>query len=99
VFIEAIPGALSRWGGGEFLREFFASPEAARASAEALQDGLAKSYACRMAVKFGQRLHSEEIRHLLDGLARTDVPRVCPHGRPIFLEIPRTTVDAKFERT
>ncbi len=99
VFIEAIPGTLTRWGGGDFLREFFASPESARTSAESLQDALAKSYSCRMAVKFGQKLHPEEIRHLLDGLARTDVPRVCPHGRPIFLEIPRGTVDAKFERT
>jgi DNA mismatch repair protein MutL len=99
VFIEAIPGTLTRWGGGDFLREFFTSPESARASAESLQDALAKSYSCRMAVKFGQKLHAEEIRHLLDGLARTDVPRVCPHGRPIFLEIGRGTVDAKFERT
>jgi DNA mismatch repair protein MutL len=99
VFVEAIPGSLTRWGGGDFLREFFSSPQSARASAEALHDAIAKSYSCKMAVKFGQRLHPEEIRHLLESLSRTDVPRVCPHGRPIFLEIARSAVDAKFERT
>ncbi len=99
VFVEAIPADLSRWGGGEFLRDFFASPDAARAGAEKAVDALAKSYACKAAVKFGQRLHPEEIRHLLDALARTAVPRLCPHGRPIYLALARGAIDAKFERT
>ncbi len=49
-------------------------------------------------MKFGQRLHPEEVRHLLLGLARANVPRLCPHGRPIFLEVTRGSLDAKFER-
>ncbi|HET9888577.1 MAG TPA: DNA mismatch repair endonuclease MutL, partial [bacterium] len=99
VLVDGIPGTLSRWGGGDFLRDFFASPEAARASAAKLEDALAKSYACKGAVKFGQRLHTEEIERLLDALSRTEVPRFCPHGRPLYLELPRPTIDARFERT
>jgi DNA mismatch repair protein MutL len=99
VLVDGVPGNLSRWGGGEFLRELFASAEGATASAEKLRDALAKSYACRGAVKFGQRLHPEEIDHLLRSLERTDVPRLCPHGRPIYLEVPRDSIDDRFERT
>jgi DNA mismatch repair protein MutL len=99
VLVDGIPGGLTRWGGGEFLREFFAAPEAARGAAEARRDELAKRYACRGAVKFGQRLHAEEIEHLLRALAETDVPRLCPHGRPLYLEVSRDRIDDRFERT
>jgi DNA mismatch repair protein MutL len=99
VLVRGVPGNLTRWGGGDFLRELFASAEGARASAEKLRDALAKSYSCKGAVKFGQRLHAEEIQHLLRGLERTDVPRLCPHGRPIYLEVTRYSIDDRFERT
>ncbi len=98
VLVDGIPGSLSQWGGGEFLRELFASAEGAKASAEKLRDALAKSYSCKGAVKFGQRLHPEEIDHLLRGLERTDVPRLCPHGRPIYLEVRKDELDDRFER-
>jgi DNA mismatch repair protein MutL len=99
ILVDGIPGTLSRWGGGEFLRELFASAEGATRSAEKLRDSLAKSYACKGAVKFGQRLHREEVDHLLRGLERTDVPRLCPHGRPIYLEVGRDALDDRFERS
>ena len=73
--------------------------EAARASAEKRRDALAKSYACRGAVKFGQRLHTEEVEHLVRALERTDVPRLCPHGRPVYLEVTRDRIDDRFERS
>ncbi|MGQ0721609.1 MAG: DNA mismatch repair endonuclease MutL [Candidatus Eiseniibacteriota bacterium] len=98
VLVDGIPGHLSRWGGGEFLRELFASAEGAASSAEKLRDTVAKSYSCKGAVKFNQRLHPEEIDHLLRSLERTDVPRLCPHGRPIYLEVRREQIDDRFER-
>jgi DNA mismatch repair protein MutL len=98
VLVDGVPGHLSRWGGGEFLRELFASPEGAVKSAEKLRDAVAKSYSCKGAVKFNQRLHREEIEHLLRGLEKTDVPRLCPHGRPIYLEVKRDQIDDRFER-
>ncbi len=99
LLVDGIPGNLTRWGGGEFLRDFFASGEAARASAEKLHDALAKTYACKRAVKFGQRLHAQEIEYLLDALSATAVPRLCPHGRPLYLEITRDRIDDRFERS
>jgi DNA mismatch repair protein MutL len=98
ILVDGVPGHLSQWGAGEFLRELFESAEGAKASAEKLRDALAKSYSCKGAVKFGQRLHPEEIDHLLRGLERTDVPRLCPHGRPIYLELSKDQIDDRFER-
>lgn len=98
ILVDGVPGNLSRWGGGEFLRDVFSSAEAARAGAARRIDYLAKTYACKRAVKFGQRLHPEEIDHLLRSLERTEVPRLCPHGRPIYLEVPRHSLDDRFER-
>jgi DNA mismatch repair protein MutL len=98
ILVHGAPGNLSRWGDGEFLRELFASPEGTVASVDAFRDALAKSYACRGAVKFGQRLHPSEVERLLAGLEEADVPRLCPHGRPIYLEVPRASLDDRFER-
>ncbi len=98
VLVDGVPGHLTRWGGGEFLKELFASPDGVPHSVEAFRDALAKSYSCRGAVKFGQRLHPDEVAHLLAGLERADVPRLCPHGRPIYLEVPRASIDDRFER-
>lgn len=98
VLVDGMPGHLTKWGGGEFLRELFASPDGVPRSVEAFRDALAKSYSCRGAVKFGQRLHPDEVAHLLAGLERADVPRLCPHGRPIYLEVPRASIDDRFER-
>jgi DNA mismatch repair protein MutL len=99
LLVDGIPGSLSQWGGGEFLAELFGSAELARAGAARFRDALAKSYSCKGAVKFGQRLHAEEIDYLLKRLAATDVPRLCPHGRPIYLEVRKEELDDRFERT
>ncbi len=50
-------------------------------------------------MKFGQRLHPEEIEHLLRGLERTNVPRLCPHGRPIVVKLTLDDLDRRFGRT
>lgn len=99
LIVDGVPGHLSRWGGGEFLRDLFSSAELARASAEKMRDALAKSYSCKGAVKFNQRLHADEIQALLRALEKTDVPRLCPHGRPIYLELTRDSLNDRFERT
>lgn len=98
ILVDGIPGNLSRWGGGEFLRDVFADAESAKASAEKLRDALAKMYSCKGAVKFNQRLKTEEIHALLRALERTDVPRLCPHGRPIYLELSKQSLNDRFER-
>lgn len=63
------------------------------------RDVLAKSYACRAAVKAGDALNEHEMRTLLDQLARCTMPYVCPHGRPVALKLSLDELDRRFGRT
>jgi len=63
-----------------------------------VRETLAKSFACRSAVKSGDVLSSHEMYALLDDLAATTMPFVCPHGRPVLLRIPTEELDRRFGR-
>lgn len=63
------------------------------------RDTLAKSYACRAAVKAGDFLNENEMRSLLDQLFACTMPYVCPHGRPVALKISIEELDRRFGRT
>ncbi len=59
---------------------------------------IAASYACKTAIKTGQRLTENEMRYLVDELFSTTMPYVCPHGRPIIIKIALDEFDKKFGR-
>jgi DNA mismatch repair protein MutL len=63
------------------------------------RDTLAKSYACRAAVKAGDVLNENEMRSLLAQLFACTMPYVCPHGRPVALKISIDELDRRFGRT
>ncbi len=63
------------------------------------RDNLAASFACKAAIKAGDRLSQEEMRLLVDQLFATSMPYVCPHGRPIVIKIPLEEFDKRFGRT
>ncbi len=63
------------------------------------RDNLAASFACKAAIKAGDRLSHDEMRLLVDQLFATSMPYVCPHGRPIVIKIPLEEFDKRFGRT
>lgn len=63
------------------------------------RDALAKAYACRAAIKSGDKLQPQEMQKLIDELFMTKVPYVCPHGRPIVIRMSLDDIDRKFGRT
>jgi DNA mismatch repair protein MutL len=63
------------------------------------QDHVTITNACKMAVKAGDPLNREEMRGLLEQLADTENPYVCPHGRPIVVTISFKELDKQFKRT
>ena len=63
------------------------------------RDNLAKSYACKHAIKAGDKLNPDEMLNLIDKLFYTKMPYVCPHGRPTVVKISMDELDKKFART
>ena len=63
------------------------------------RDNLAKSFACKAAIKAGDRLNANEMVVLIDQLFATQMPYVCPHGRPVVVKIALDELDRRFGRT
>ena len=63
------------------------------------RDNLAKSFACKAAIKAGDRLKTHEMISLIDQLFLTSMPYVCPHGRPVVVKISIEELDRRFGRT
>lgn len=62
-------------------------------------DNLSKSFACKSAIKTGDKLTEKEMTSLIDQLFATRVPYSCPHGRPIVLKVTLEEFDRRFGRT
>jgi DNA mismatch repair protein MutL len=62
------------------------------------RDNLAKSFACRAAIKFGEPLNQSEMRALVDQLFKTQMPYVCPHGRPAVVKLSLSELGKRFGR-
>ena len=64
-----------------------------------VRDNLAKSFACKAAIKAGDKLNTTEMIVLIEHLFLTKMPYVCPHGRPVIVRIPLEELDKRFGRT
>jgi DNA mismatch repair protein MutL len=64
-----------------------------------VRDNIAKSFACKAAIKAGDKLLQSEMISLIDHLFAASIPYVCPHGRPVVLKISIEELDRRFGRT
>lgn len=53
---------------------------------------------CKAAIKAKDKLDPMEVSALLQQLRKLKDPFTCPHGRPIFIEMTRRELEARFER-
>jgi len=63
------------------------------------RENLAASYSCRSSIKTGKVLSQKEMETLHNDLFNCETPYVCPHGRPVILEMTITDLDKKFGRS
>ncbi len=59
---------------------------------------VAAAYACKNAVKSGEKLSQAEMQNLIDQLFACETPFFCPHGRPVIVTIDLEELDRKFKR-
>jgi len=65
---------------------------------EALKRKIAASVSCHAAIKINTPLDETKMRWLISELMKTDVPTVCPHGRPIILRYDLREILKAFKR-
>jgi len=67
-------------------------------SARNQHERIAMTFACKGAIKAGQRLSESEMQELFDALFATELPHHDVHGRPTIVRLSRTELERKFGR-
>ncbi len=99
VAIHAVPAPHPRFDAGACFREMVADLARGRFGGWANRlERFAATYACRAAVKAGQRLGEAEMRRLLLRLFETDLPPHDVHGRSTIVQLPRDELERRFGR-
>jgi DNA mismatch repair protein MutL len=65
---------------------------------DSLKKKIAASVSCHAAIKINTPLDETKMRWLVGELMKTDVPTVCPHGRPIVLRYDLSEILKAFKR-
>jgi DNA mismatch repair protein MutL len=65
---------------------------------DALKKKIAATVSCHAAIKINMPLDETKMRWLVGELMKTDVPTVCPHGRPIILRYDLREINKAFKR-
>jgi DNA mismatch repair protein MutL len=100
IVVEGIPADVRSGREDSILREVIeAYEEFGETKILSGRDALAASFACRAAIKSGDKLSQEEMHVLIEQLFQTKMPYVCPHGRPIVIKLAIDELDRRFGRS
>ena len=81
----------------EMVEELTQGSELVR-SARTQHERIGKTFACKAAIKAGQRLSQEEMAELFDALFATELPWHDVHGRPTVVRLSTAELARKFGR-
>jgi len=99
VVIHAVPAPHPRFDGVACFRETLADLARGRFGGWANPlERFAATFACRAAIKAGQRLSEPEMRRLLLRLFETALPPHDVHGRATIVQLPREELERRFGR-
>ena len=99
VVLHAVPSPHPRFDAGACFRVLVADLARGRFGGWANRlERFAATYACRAAVKAGERLEQREMRALLLRLFATDLPPHDVHGRATIVQLPREELERRFGR-
>ncbi len=99
VVIEAVPADVRLGNENKILYDMIDYYREHESQSMDPRDNLAKAFACKTAIKSGDSLNVEEMNSLIDQLFATKFPYVCPHGRPIIVQLSLDELDKRFLRT
>ncbi len=96
--IKSLPTGVRIKGEEKLLREILADFQESHEVQMAPEERLAASFACKAAIKAGDPLNLEEMNALIDELFQTEYPFVCPHGRPVVVNLSLSDLHKMFGR-
>lgn len=98
ILIEAIPADVKIGYEGKILLEIIDYYRANEDREYQQHEKIAAAFACKNAIKAGEKLNQLEMTTLVDQLFATKEPYFCPHGRPIIVTLNLEEIDKKFKR-
>lgn len=99
VVVHTAPNPHPRFDAGRCLQELLADLAGGRLGSLANRlERFAATYACRAAVKAGQRLEPDELRELVRRLLGATLPAHDVHGRPAIVHLPKDELERRFGR-
>jgi DNA mismatch repair protein MutL len=99
VVVHTVPAPHPRFDAEACFREMVADLARGRFGGWANRlERFAATYACRAAVKAGERLEGREMRELLLRLFATNLPAHDVHGRATIVQLPREELERRFGR-
>ena len=100
IAVKTAPAILKAGAVEKLLRELLdgLERETQVMNIEALKRKIAATVSCHAAIKINTPLDATKMRWLVGELMKTDVPTVCPHGRPIILRYDLREIERAFKR-
>jgi DNA mismatch repair protein MutL len=100
IAVKTAPAILKAGGVEKLLHELLdgLERETQVMNIEALKRKIAATVSCHAAIKINTPLDETKMKWLVGELMKTDVPTVCPHGRPIILRYDLREIERAFKR-
>lgn len=98
VMVSGVPSGIRNKNSGNFFKEILTDLSANFKPGNDRIKAITSTFACKAAVKAGDKLTTEEMNSLFDRLFATETPYICPHGRPTLIRIPLEEINHKFGR-
>lgn len=97
--IRSIPMILGNPQAKDFLHDILNQLESERGTITMeIRRASILQLACKKAVKGGDALSEDEIRHLVTQMIDQQVTPTCPHGRPLVISLSHQELDKRFRR-
>ena len=98
IIIEGVPTYMKNDDEVSIINEIISNHESYGNDDLEIHDKLSANYSCKAAIKAGDPLDDNEMKHLVNKLFQSENPYFCPHGRPIIVNLSTEDLDKRFER-
>jgi DNA mismatch repair protein MutL len=96
--LEAVPPLFKESSRRRVLADIIDEVIENRSQSADIHHLLAAAFACKGAVKAGDKMSDDEIRSLVERLFASRMPLACPHGRPTMIRLSWDEIERRFLR-